>query len=156
MAFVRRKGGSYYLVHNVRRAGKVKQLHLAPLGRTPRITNQVVRQVQRNHPLLTLDWAHLRETVNSRVELFDLRSEYAQKLVHTLRNLNLDLGGFSPLVLDLARTPEANQEIVTQLRLLRSTVEIKLNQFEQAGLRPPKGLGPEAGISVFLGTRRFR
>jgi len=144
MPFIRRRGGSYYLVHNVRRAGKVKQLHLARLGQTPRITDHVVRQVQRNQPLLTLDWARLRETVNSRVELFDLRSEYAQKLVHALRNLNLDLADLPPLVLDLARTPEASQEIVTQLRLLRSTVEIKLNQFEQAGR------------SGLLGNRKFR
>ncbi len=144
MPFVRRRGGSYYLVHNVRRAGKVKQLHLARLGQTPRITDHVVRQVQRNHPLLTLDWARLRETVNSRVELFDLRSEYAQKLVHALRNLNLDLADLPPLVLDLARMPEASQEIVTQLRLLRSTVEIKLDQFEQAGRSGP------------LGNRKFR
>jgi len=32
MAFVRRKGNAYYLVHNVRRGGKVQQLHLARLG----------------------------------------------------------------------------------------------------------------------------
>ena len=34
MAFVRRKGNAWYLVHNVRRQGKVKQLHLARLGRS--------------------------------------------------------------------------------------------------------------------------
>ena len=32
VAFVRRKGNSFYLVHNVRRQGKVQQLHLARLG----------------------------------------------------------------------------------------------------------------------------
>ena len=36
MAFLRRKGNSYYLVHNVREHGKVKQLYLAPLGERPR------------------------------------------------------------------------------------------------------------------------
>jgi hypothetical protein len=133
MAFVRRKGSAYYLVHNVRRRGKVRQLHLARLGDTPRITDDVVRQVSRNHPLLALDWARLREKVNSRVELFDLHSEYAKRLVHSLRNLNLDLADLSPPLLDVSEAPDAGHEIVTQLRLLRSTVEVKLNQFERAG-----------------------
>jgi hypothetical protein len=133
MAFVRRKGSAYYLVHNVRRRGKVKQIHLARLGETPRITDEVVRRVSRTYPLLNLNWARLRERVNSRVELFDLKSEYAQKLVQSLRNLNLDLAELSPPVLDLAQAPQASHEIITQLRLLRSTVEVKLDQFERAG-----------------------
>ena len=133
MAFVRRKGSAYYLVHNVRRRGKVKQIHLARLGETPRITDDVVRRVSRSYPLLNLNWTRLREKVNSRVELFDLNSEYAQKLVQSLRNLNLDLAELSPPVLDLAQAPQASHEIITQLRLLRSTVEVKLNQFERAG-----------------------
>ena len=133
MAFVRRKGSAYYLVHNVRRRGKVKQIHLARLGETPRITDEVVRRVSSTYPLLNLDWARLREKVNSRVELFDLKSEYAQKLVQSLRNLNLDLAELSPPVLDLAQAPQASHEIITQLRLLRSTVEVKLDQFERAG-----------------------
>jgi hypothetical protein len=144
MAFIRRKGGSYYLVHNVRQRGKVRQIHLARLGDTPRITDEVVRRVSRNHPLLHLNWARLREKVNSRVELFDLRSEHTQKLVNSLRNLNLDLAELAPPLLDLAQAPQASQEIVTQLRLLRSTVEIKLSQFEQAGR------------SRWLVDRRFR
>jgi len=131
MAFVRRKGSAYYLVHNVRRRGKVKQLHLARLGDTPRITDDVVRTVSRTHPLLALDWARLREVMNSRLELFDPRSAYAQKLVKDLRNLTLDLAELSPPLIDLSRAPATGGEIITQLRLLRSTVEIKLNQFEQ-------------------------
>ena len=89
MAFVRRKGNAYYLVHNVRRAGKVQQLHLARLGERPRITDEVVRKVSRDHPFLDLDWSNLREQVNSRIELFDIRSPYVQNLVHSLRTLNL-------------------------------------------------------------------
>jgi hypothetical protein len=44
VAFVRRKGNTYFLVHNVRRQGKVQQLHLARLGERPRITDDVVRR----------------------------------------------------------------------------------------------------------------
>lgn len=133
MAFVRRKGSAYYLVHNVRRRGKVKQIHLARLGEAPRITDDVVRHVARSYPLLNLNWSRLREKVNSRVELFDLKSEYAQKLVQSLRKLNLDLAELSPPVLDVAEAPQASHDIITQLRLLRSTVEVKLDQFERAG-----------------------
>jgi len=135
MAFVRRRGNAYYLVHNVRRRGKVKQLHLARLGERPRITDDVMRQVSRAHPLLDLDWSHLREQVNSRVELFDPRSEYVQRLVASLRTLNLDLADLFPPMLDPARAPETSQEILAQLRLLQSTVQVKLNQFDRTPLR---------------------
>ena len=92
MAFIRRKGNSYYLVHNVRKQGKVQQLHLARLGERPRITDDVVRKVSRNHPFLELDWSDLREQVNSRVELFDIRSFYVQNLMHSLRNRQFEPG----------------------------------------------------------------
>ncbi len=137
MAFVRRKGNAYYLVHNVRRRGKVKQLHLARLGERPRITDEVIHQVSRAHPLLDLDWSELREQVNSRVELFDPRSAYVQKLVTALRTLNLDLADLFPPLLDVSQSPETGQEIITQLRLLHSTVQVKLNQFD---LSPHRGM----------------
>ncbi len=137
MAFVRQIGNSYYLVHNVRRGGKVKQLHLARLGSRPRITDEVVRQVARKHPLLEVDWNHLRETVNSRIELFDPRSPYFKKLKDSVLSLNLDLADFSPVALEFSGAPQERQEILTQLRLLRSTVEVKLRQFDE---KPHAGL----------------
>jgi hypothetical protein len=144
VAFVRRKGNTYFLVHNVRRAGKVQQLHLARLGERPRITDDVVRKVSRNHPLLDLDWSDLREQVNGRIELFDIRSPYVQSLMHSLRNLNLDLADLSPPMLLLADRANSSRELVTQLRLLRSTLDNKLDQFERSGSR-----GQESG-------RKFR
>jgi hypothetical protein len=135
VAFVRRKGNTYFLVHNVRRSGKVQQLHLARLGERPRITDDVVRKVSRNHPLLDLDWSDLREQVNGRIELFDIRSPYVQNLMHSLRNLNLDLADLSPPMLMLADRANSSRELVTQLRLLRSTLDVKLDQFERSGSR---------------------
>ncbi len=132
MAFVRRKGNSYYLVHNVRRRGKVQQLHLAPLGERPRITDDVVHKVSRNHPFLDLDWSQLREQINSRVELFDIRSPYVQSLMQSLRALNLDLADLSPPLLLLSGRPQSSRELVSQMRLLRSTLDIKLDQFERS------------------------
>ncbi len=132
MAFIRRRGRRYYLLHNIRRKGKVRQLHLARLGERPRITDEVVRQVGRNYPLLDLDWEELRGRIQGRVELFGPDSPYLGELAEALRNLNLDLAELSPPVLRLSRHPAASREIVTLLRLLRSTVEIKLKQFRQA------------------------
>ena len=132
MAFVRRKGNTYFLVHNVRRQGKIRQLHLARLGERPRITDDVVRKVSRNHPFLDLDWSRLREVVNSRVELLDTRSPYVQNLMHSLRSLNLDLADLSPPMLLLSNRSNSSRELVTQLRLLRSTLDVKLDQFERS------------------------
>ena len=132
MAFVRRKGNTYFLVHNVRRQGKIRQLHLARLGERPRITDDVVRKVSRNHPFLELDWSRLREEVNGRIELFDTRSPYVQNLMHSLRSLNLDLADLSPPMLLLSDRANSSRELVTQLRLLRSTLDVKLDQFERS------------------------
>ena len=135
MAFLRRKGNAFYLVHNVRKGGRVKQLHLAKLGERPRITDDVVRQVSRSHPFVDVNWSQLREEVNNRVELFDPKSNQIQKLLSTLRNLHLDLADLFPPLLDVSQAPETGQEIVTQLRLLHSTVGVKLDQFDRAPYR---------------------
>jgi hypothetical protein len=140
MAFLRQKNGSYYLVHNVRRAGKVKQLHLARLGERPRITDDVVRHVSRAYPFVDVNWKALREQVNNQVELFDPKSAYVRKLLAALRNLNLDLADLFPPLLDVSEAPAAGQELVTQLRLLHSTVGVKLDQFDRA---PRRGLMAE-------------
>jgi len=137
MAFVRRKGNGFYLVHNVREDGRVKQLYLAKLGERPRITDDVMRQVSRSHPFVDVNWSQLREQVNNRVELFDAKSNQVQRLISTLRNLNLDLADLFPPLLDVSQAPEAGQEIIMQLRLLHSTVGVKLDQFYRA---PHRGL----------------
>jgi len=139
VAFVRRKGNTYFLVHNVRREGKVQQLHLARLGERPRITDDVVRRVSRNHPFLDLDWTRLREAVNGRIELFNIRSPYVQNLMHSVRNLNLDLADLSPPMLVVTDRADSSRELVTQLRLLRSTLDVKLDQFERTETRNLEG-----------------
>jgi hypothetical protein len=135
VAFIRQKGKTFYLVHNVREGGQVKQLYLARLGERPRITDDVVRRVSRKHPMLDVNWIQIREQANNHAELFDPKSMYVQKLVSNLRNLNLDLADLFPPLLDVSQAPEAGQEIVTQLRLLHSTVGVKLDQFDRAPFR---------------------
>src|SRR5260370_374258 len=80
MAFVRRKGNAYYLVHNVRRGGKVQQLHLARLGDRARITDDVVKEVSKKHPFIDLNWRSLREQLDNQIDLADPQSPAVQKL----------------------------------------------------------------------------
>ncbi|HTQ62850.1 MAG TPA: hypothetical protein VMI32_21675 [Candidatus Solibacter sp.] len=131
MAFVRRKGNSYYLVHNVRRGEKVRQLHLARLGESARITDEVVREVSRKHPFVELNWRALREQTNSQQNLADPSSPATQKLVASLRALNLDLADLLPPLLQISETPTVARELLVQLRLLQSTLQVKLSQFDR-------------------------
>lgn len=133
MAFIRRKGNSYYLVHNVRRDGKVQQLHLARLGERARITDQIVREVSKKHPFVELNWRALRGQLESQIDLADPKSPAVQRLVQTLRNLNLDLADLYPPVLNLSDSPAVAEELLLQLRLLHSTIQVKLDQFRQRG-----------------------
>src|SRR5882757_7852774 len=107
MAFVRRKGNAYYLVHNVRRGGKVQQLHLARLGDRARITDDVVKEVSKKHPFIDLNWRSLREQLDNQIDLADL----------------------FPQMLRLSESPAVARELLLQLRLLHSTIQVKLDQF---------------------------
>ena len=145
MAFVRRKGNSFYLVHNVRRDGKVRQLHLARLGNRARITDDVVREVSKKHPFVELNWRTLREQVNHQVNLGDPSVPGIQKLVSTLRDLNLDLADLFPPHLRISGSSAMARELQVQLRLLQSTIQVKLDQFERGrgrfGVANPQGRG---------------
>jgi hypothetical protein len=146
MAFVRRKGNAYYLVHNVRRGGKVKQLHLARLGERAKITSTVVREVSKKHPFVDLNWRALRDQLNHQINLADPDSPEVQKLIATLRALHLDLADLFPPALQISESPAVAKELLVQLRLLQSTIQVKLEQF---------GPGNRAfGSSVAASARR--
>ncbi|HUI52562.1 MAG TPA: hypothetical protein VLX60_12295 [Terriglobales bacterium] len=129
VAFVRRKGNAYYLVHNVRRGGKVRQLHLARLGERARITDDVVKEVSKKHPFIDLNWRSLRQQLDSQIDLADPKSPAVLKLVDALRTLNLDLADLYPQMLRLSESPAVARELLVQMRLLHSTIQVKLDQF---------------------------
>ena len=131
MAFVRRKGNKFYLVHNVRRGEKVRQIHLARLGERAQITERVVREVSKKHPFVELNWRALREQVNGNgVDLANLDSPAVQRLVSGLRELNLELADLFPPILRISESSGVANELLLQLRLLQSTLQVKLAQFE--------------------------
>jgi hypothetical protein len=131
MAFVRRKGNKFYLVHNVRRGEKIRQIYLARLGESAQITERVVREVSKKHPFVELNWRSLREQVNGNgIDLADLDSPAVQKLVNGLRELNLELADLFPPILRISESSGVAHELHLQLRLLQSTLQVKLAQFE--------------------------
>jgi hypothetical protein len=151
MAFVRRKGKAFFLVHNVRHGGKVQQIHLARLGVRARITDEVVRQVSKKHPFVELNWKALREQLNGQLsqqmELADGNSPAVQSLVGTLRALNMDLADLFPPLLKISETPDVAHELLLQLRLLQSTIQVKLDQFDRGRGRFGSTPGLSRGIA---------
>ncbi|HTT32901.1 MAG TPA: hypothetical protein VMH48_04820 [Methylomirabilota bacterium] len=145
MAFVRRKGNSFYLVHNVRRGGKVRQLHLARLGQRGRITEDIVKEVSKKHPFVELNWRALREQANHSVDLANPNSPMVQRLISSLRDLNLELADVFPPLLRISESPVVARELLVQLRLLQSTIQVKLEQFGRGrgryGSANPQGRG---------------
>ena len=133
MAFVRRKGNAYYLVHNVRRGGKVRQLHLARLGERAKITDTIVREVSKKHPFVELNWRALREQLSRQINLADPQSPEVQKLIANLRALHLDLADLFPPVLQISESPVVAKELLVQLQLLQSTIQVKLGQLAPGG-----------------------
>ena len=134
MAFIRKRGDSYYLVHNVRQEGRVRQIHLACLGRRPRISDDVVRGVTSKHPFVQIDWKGLRAKASRDVvQPFANDAQYLRDLLLAIRNLHFDLADLPLPLLDLAKDRELSAQVIAGLKLLRGTLDVKLH-----GLRKVK------------------
>lgn len=140
MAFIRKRGESYYLVHNQRQDGHVRQIHLACLGRRPRISDDVVRGVSSRHPFVQIDWKGLREKVSRDVlQPFVQDSRYLRELIGAIRNLNLELADMPLPVLEMNKDRELSTHLIAGLKLLRGTLDVKLQ-----ALRKVKGASFDA------------
>ena len=132
MAFVRKRGQSYYLVHNVRKGDRVEQIHLACLGRRPRINAEIIRGVNAKHPFLQVNWKQLTEKLSADlVQPLQNNSRYLRDLAAAVRNLHLDLADLPLAVLDFAHEPELSSEFISGLKLLRGTLDVKLHQLRR-------------------------
>jgi len=140
MAFIRKRGGSYYLVHNVRsQDGKVKQVHLARLGRRPHINERVIQNVKSKHALVQVDWQRLQQRISQElVQPFENNAQYLRELVSAIQNLNLDIADLHLPVLEATINPELSGELVTALKLLRTTLDVKLGRRRRSGLSRPE------------------
>jgi len=139
MAFIRKRGNSYYLVHNVRKKGRVRQLYLACLGRRPRISEDIVQEVTSKHPFVEVDWASLRRrAAHDLVQPLLNDSKYLRDLLADIRGMHLEIAEFQWPVLEVLRDRELRVQFATELKLLRGTLEVKLNQLRKgrfAGLQ---------------------
>ena len=132
MAFIRKRGESYYLVHNVREAGRVRQIHLACLGRRPRISDDVVQGVASKHPFVRVDWKGLRAKASRDVvQPFQNDSRYLRDLLMAIRNLHFDLADLPLPMLEMNNDRELSVQLISGLKLLRATLDVKLHELRK-------------------------
>jgi hypothetical protein len=128
MAFVRKRGNSYYLVHNVRRDGRIQQLHLARLGPSPRIDDSVMRVVATKHPFIRVDWNNVKKKASRDfVEPIQNDSDYLRGLIREVRNVHFNIASLHMPGLEVIRDRELQSQLITELKLLRGTLDVKLN-----------------------------
>jgi hypothetical protein len=82
-----------------------------------------------------LNWKALREQLNGQVDLANPNSPAVQKLVSSLRALNFELADLFPPLLRISESPVVARELLVQLRLLQSTLQVKLDQFGRGRVR---------------------
>lgn len=140
MAFIRKRGNAYYLVHNVRKKGRVQQLHLACLGQRPRIDDQVIQGVVSKHPFINVDWNGLKEKASRElVKPVGNNAEYLRSVVSQIRNFHVELADLHLPSLEITQDRELKAQILTELRLLRGTLEVKLNPARKGNLLNLRG-----------------
>jgi hypothetical protein len=132
MAFIRKRGNSYYLVHNVRREGRVHQIQLASLGRRPRISDQIVQAVTTKHPFVRVDWMRLRQHASHDfVQPMLNSSNYLRDLLGQIRSVHLDIADFQWPAFEVLRERELRAQFAAEFKLLRGTLEVKLGQLKK-------------------------
>jgi hypothetical protein len=132
MAFIRKRGNAFYLVHNLREQGRVRQLHLARLGRRARINDGVIEEVRAKHPFVRVDWKRLREKASRElVQPFKNNSEYLRDLLSSIRNVQVEIDDLQLPVLEMTHDRELRLQLTWELKLLQGTLDVKLGQFRK-------------------------
>jgi hypothetical protein len=137
MAFIRKRGHSYYLVHSVRKGARIQQIHLACLGRRPHISDEVVEGVSAKHPFVRVDWEHLRARASQElVQPFENNSQYFRGLLSAVRNLHFDLADLPLPLLEMTNDRDLSAQLVSGLKLLRATLDVKLHELRRVKAQP--------------------
>lgn len=134
MAFIRKRGHAYYLVHNIRRDGRVQQLHLACLGHRPLINEDVIQGVRAKHPFVHVDWDGLKEKASREfVKPIENDSEFLRQLITQVRNCHLNIADLQLPWFEIIRERELKTQLLTELKLLRGTLDVKLDPSRKGG-----------------------
>ena len=137
MAFVRKRGRAYYLVHNFRDQGRVRQVQLACLGRRPRISDNLIEGVASKHPLVQVDWKRLKERVSREmVQPPRIDARYLRDLLSCVRDVHLEIADLQLPSLPLTPDRELRLQLTSELKLLRGTLDVKLAQFRRGRVVP--------------------
>lgn len=140
MAFIRKRGEHYYLVHSVRTKGRVRQIHLARLGRRPRISDEVIAGVRTKYPFVEINWETLREKASHElVQPLKGNAQFLRHLLVTIRNVHLEIADLHLPVLELVHDRDLRSQLTSELKLLRTTLDVKLNQFRRGKLVELRG-----------------
>ncbi|MGH9359956.1 MAG: hypothetical protein ACRD22_06350 [Terriglobia bacterium] len=135
MAFIRKRGNAYYLVHNVRKEGRVQQLHLACLGQKPRIDQGVIEGVVARHPFVRVNWDEVREKASQEWRgPVQGNAEYLRSLLSQTRDFHLSIADLQRPVLEMTQDRDLQAQLLTELKLLRGTLDVKLNPSRKGGL----------------------
>ena len=128
VAFIRKRGQCYYLVHNIRKRGRVCQIYLARLGRRPRINEDVIRGVASRHPFVRVDWDALKQQASRHlIQPFENNSQFLRDLLVRIQELNLDIAGLHLPVLRVTMDRDLVRQVVSELKLLRAILDVKLS-----------------------------
>src|SRR5579875_307161 len=140
MAFMRKRGNAYYLVHNVRKDGQVRQLHLACLGRRPRIDQEIIAGVAARHPFVRINWDDVRERASREwMRPVQEDSEYLRNLLAQTRDLHMNLADLQRPMLEMTQDRDLQTQLLAELKLLRGTLDVKLNPSRKSGLLNLRG-----------------
>ncbi len=103
-------------------------MHLACLGPRPRIDDSVVEGVETKHPFVRINWDRLKEKASRDfVKPVESDSDYLRDLITAVRNVHLDLADLHFPRLGMARDRAMETQLITELKLLRGTLDVKLN-----------------------------
>jgi hypothetical protein len=132
MAFIRKRGNHYYLVHNIRKKDRVRQIHLARLGRRPRISDELIAGVRAKYPFVEVNWETLRERASHElVQPMKGNAQFLRDLLAAIRNVHLEIADLHLPVLEMVQDRELRAQLTSELKLLRTTLDVKLSQFRR-------------------------
>ncbi len=137
MAFIRKRGNAYYLVHCIRKKGRVQQVHLACLGSRPHISDDVIRGVSTRHPFVRIDWNGLREKAATQpLGTAAENAEYWRGLLDEVHRLHHTIAELPLAYLGVTGDRELHNQMITELKLLRNTVDVKLQSSRKGKILP--------------------
>jgi hypothetical protein len=89
----------------------------------------VIQGVATRHPFVRVNWEGLKEKASRElIQPFENNAQYLQELVAAVRNLNLEIADMHLPVLEVTQDSEVKAQLTSALKLLRSTLDVKLNR----------------------------